>query len=152
MDDTSRLAMIERQLKVLPDTPGVYVIFDEHEEVIYVGKAKVLSNRVRSHFAKSTDFSKSRVIRERGARIEVHQVTTENEALLLEYNMIQEFQPILNERYTDGKTYPYLEVTTGEVWPRFIVTRERNNDDSVYLGPFSNVGAVKKSLRYVSSS
>jgi len=149
MDDDQRLAQIEKQLKVLPDKPGVYVIFDEQDEVIYVGKAKVLSNRVRTHFAKSTDFSKSRVIRERGARIEVHQVSTENEALLLEYNMIQEHQPVLNSKWKDGKTYPYLEVTTGEKWPRFVMTREQNHEDSVYLGPFSDVGAVKRSLRYV---
>jgi len=149
MDDATRLAQIEKQLKVLPDKPGVYVIFDSKDKVIYVGKAKVLSNRVRTHFAKSTDFSKSRVIRERGARIEVHQVTTENEALLLEYNMIQEHQPMLNERWKDGKTYPYLEVTTGETWPRFVMTRDRDTEHSVYLGPFSDVGAVKRSLRYV---
>ncbi|MHA2502813.1 MAG: excinuclease ABC subunit UvrC [Candidatus Kariarchaeaceae archaeon] len=149
MDDASRLERIEKQLKVLPQRPGVYIIYDISDEVIYVGKAKVLANRVRSHFAKSTDFSKSRVIREQGARIEVHEVSTENEALLLEYNMIQEHQPPLNTRYTDGKTYPYLEVTTGEQWPRFIVTRDRTSQDSVFLGPFSDVGAVKRSLRYV---
>lgn len=149
MDDITRLENIEKQLKVIPQSPGVYVILDENNEVIYVGKAKVLANRVKSHFAKSTDFSKSRIIRERGVHIEVHEVATENEALLLEYNMIQEHQPILNTRYTDGKTYPYLEVTTGETWPRFVMTRERNNDESVYLGPFSDVGAVKRSLKYV---
>ena len=149
MGDLERLEYVEKQLKVLPNSPGVYVIFDEKEIPIYVGKASNLSNRVRSHFAKSTDFSKSRVIRERGYKIEVHVTSTENEALLLEYNMIQELQPSLNSQYTDGKTYPYLEVTTGEQWPRFLKTREKNNPNSIYLGPYSDVGSMQRSLRYV---
>ena len=149
MGDLDRLEYVDKQLKVLPNSPGVYVIFDEKEIPIYVGKASNLSNRVRSHFAKSTDFSKSRVIRERGYKIEVHVTSTENEALLLEYNMIQELQPSLNSQYTDGKTYPYLEVTTGEQWPRFLKTREKNNPNSIYLGPYSDVGSMQRSLRYV---
>lgn len=149
MNDEERLAHIEKQLKVLPSKPGVYVIFGEDDKVIYVGKAKDLSNRVRTHFAPSTDFSKSRVIREKGVRIEAHQVTTENEAMLLEYNMIQEHQPPLNERWKDGKTYPRLEVTMGEQFPRFVFTRELDNPDSVYLGPYSDLRSAKRSLRYM---
>ncbi len=149
MEDNTRLISIEKQIRVLPKKPGVYVIYDKNNEIIYVGKAKNLANRVRSHFAPSTDFSKSRVIREKGFHIEVHEVSSEYEALLLEYNMIQEHQPRLNEKWKDGKTYPYLEVTTGEKFPRFQFTRERNTKDSIYLGPFSDVTSVKHSLRYV---
>ncbi|MHA2250503.1 MAG: excinuclease ABC subunit UvrC [Candidatus Kariarchaeaceae archaeon] len=148
LDNDTRLIRIEKQLKALPRKPGVYVILNEKNKIIYVGKAKSLANRVRSHFTPSTDFSKSRVIREKGYNIEVHEVSSESEALLLEYNMIQEHQPLLNERWKDGKTYPYLEVTLGEKFPRFQVTREQNNSESVYIGPFSDVGAVKRSLRY----
>lgn len=148
MEKDKRLASIEKQLKSIPKKPGVYVIYNKKNEIIYIGKAKNLINRLRSHFTISNDFSKSRVIREKGVRIEVHVVSSEKEALLLEFNMIQEHQPILNERWKDGKTYPYLEVTAGEKFPRFIMTRERTNKSSIYLGPFSDVGATKRSLKY----
>ncbi|OLS24559.1 MAG: UvrABC system protein C [Candidatus Heimdallarchaeota archaeon LC_2] len=151
MDNEKRLASIEMQIKSISKNPGVYIIYNKLNQVIYVGKAKNLNNRLRSHFALSTDFSKSRVIRETGIRIEVHEVVSEKEALLLEFNMIQEHRPRLNEKWKDGKTYPYLEVTTGEDYPRFIMTRERDNKGSIYLGPFSDVGAVKRSLKYALS-
>lgn len=151
MDDDKRLVSIEKQIRSIPTQNGVYVIYDKKNKIIYVGKAKNLRTRLRNHFAPSNDFSKSRVIREKGVRIEVHEVDSEKEALLLEFNMIQEHQPILNEKWKDGKTYPYIEVTTGEEFPRFIKTRERINKDSIYLGPFSDVGAVKRSLKYAFS-
>lgn len=144
-----RLKSIELQIKTIPREPGVYVIYDKDDTIIYVGKAKDLVNRLRSHFSPSNDFSKSRVIREKGAKIKVHVVESENEALLLEYSMIQEYQPYLNEHWRDDKTYPYLEVTTGEEFPRFQVVREKLRENSVYLGPFSNVGSLKRSLKYV---
>lgn len=149
MAEVDRLKNIQNQLKTIPKSPGVYVIYDENDKVIYVGKAKSLVNRLRNHFSKSNDFSKSRVIREKGANIKIHEVSSENEALLLEYSFIQELQPYLNEQWKDGKTYPYLEVTTAEKFPRFQVVREKLNENSIYLGPFSNVGSLKRSLRYI---
>lgn len=148
MDDEKRLASIEMQIKSISKNPGVYIIYNKQNKVIYVGKAKNLKNRLRNHFTMSNDFSKSRVIRETGVRIEVHEVVSEKEALLLEFNMIQEHKPRLNDKWKDGKTYPYLEVTTGEDYPRFVMTRDRDNKESIYLGPFSDVGAVKRSLKY----
>lgn len=147
-EEDERLALIKQQLQAISDKPGVYRIFNADDELIYVGKAKDLKNRLRSHFAPSTDFSKSRMIREQGVRIEVTEVATEKEAFLFEYNLIQEHQPVLNARWKDGKTYPYLEITTGEEFPRFRTTRERDNKDSVYLGPYSDLTALKKSLKY----
>ncbi|MCY3413009.1 MAG: excinuclease ABC subunit UvrC [Candidatus Heimdallarchaeota archaeon] len=144
-----RLKRIHEKLQTIPKEPGVYVIYDEHNCVIYVGKAKNLVNRLRNHFSASNDFSKSRVIREKGADFKVHVVKSENEALLLEYSFIQEYQPDLNEHWKDNKTYPYLEVTTGEQFPRLVVTRDRENEESVYLGPFSSVNSLRKSLKYV---
>ena len=86
------------QIKSISKNPGVYIIYNKSNKVIYVGKAKNLNNRLRSHFALSNDFSKSRVIRETGVRIEVHEVVSEKEALLLEFNMIQEHKPRLNNK------------------------------------------------------
>lgn len=151
LSDDKRLQDIERQLKTIPRKPGVYIIYDKRDEIIYIGKAKILNNRLRSHFTKSNDFSKSRVIRERGVKIEIHEVSSENEALLLEFNLIQEHQPPLNDKWKDGKTYPYLEVTTGEEFPRFEFTRERTNKESIFLGPYSNLGSARRSLKYVLS-
>ncbi len=147
MDD--RLKHIQEQIKSIPKAPGVYVIYDDTDTIIYIGKAKNLVNRLRSHFSASNDFSKSRVIREKGVKIKVHVVESENEALLLEYSMIQEYQPYLNEHWRDDKTYPYLEVTTSEKFPRFIISREKADNGSLYLGPFSNVGSLKRSLKHV---
>lgn len=147
MGDT-RLEKIQLQISALPLAPGVYIIKDTAGKVIYVGKSKELRNRLRTHFTPSTDFSKSRVIREKGADIEVIVVRNEKEALLLEYNLIQEYSPPLNSAWKDGKTYPYVEVTTGEKYPRLQIVRSKKTPDSIYLGPFSDMGSIRRSLKY----
>ncbi len=144
-----RLPRIEKLLKSMSTNPGVYMIKDEYGRIIYVGKAKNLRNRLRNHFTPSNDFAASRVIREKGKDIEVVEVSSEKEALLLEYNLIQEHKPSINSKWRDGKTYPFVEITTGEKFPRVIVTRETENKESVYLGPFSDVGAVRRSIKYI---
>lgn len=148
LDDAERLDKINKLIQTFPNKPGVYVIYNIKNEVIYVGKAKDLVKRLRTHFQASTDFSKSRVIREQGTNIKVHVVGTENEAYLLEYNMIKEYDPVLNEKWKDGKTYPYLMITTTEKFPRLEITRDRDNPDNIYLGPFSDVTSLRKSIRY----
>ena len=148
MDDEKRLEEIDKQISAIPNKPGVYVIYDVDDKVLYVGKAKDLVNRLRSHFQKSAVFSKSRVIRERGVNIKVHVVKSENEAYLLEFNMIKELSPPLNEKWKDGKTYPYLEITMQEKFPRLLITRDKDNENSVYLGPFSDVSSLRKSIKY----
>ncbi len=149
MSDDDRLERINRLIHTFPNKPGVYVIYDKEGKIIYIGKAIDLVKRLHQHFAPSTNFSKSRIIRERAEHIEVHVVNNENEALLLEYNMIKEHMPPLNERWKDGKTYPYLEITTGEKYPRLQITREKINSDSIYLGPFSDVNSLRNSIRHI---
>jgi excinuclease ABC subunit C len=146
--DQKRLESIRDQIASIPNTPGVYLLRDSNSKVIYIGKAKQLKARLRQHFQPSTDFTKSRVIRESSEKIEVFETRTENEALLLEFNLIQEYDPPLNTRYTDDKSYPYVEITTGEKFPRIFTTRERFNKESIFLGPFSDVKSTKKSIKY----
>ncbi len=143
-----RLAKIQLLLETMPTTAGVYIIKDEEGQVIYVGKAKRLRNRLRQHFQPSATFSKSRLIRERGADIEVFDVRNENEALLLEYNLIQKYNPPINSKLKDDKSYPYIEITMSERYPRFVMSRNRKNKDSIYLGPYSGVKAAKQTLKY----
>jgi len=143
-----RLAKIQLILESMPTTAGVYIIKDEHGNVIYVGKANRLRYRLRQHFQPSATFSKSRLIRERGAEIEVFDVRNENEALLLEYNLIQKYNPPINSKLKDDKSYPYIEITMSERFPRFIMSRNRKNKDSIFLGPFSGVKAAKQTLKY----
>lgn len=139
---------INRQLKTMPHSPGVYLIKDKFGEIIYVGKAKNLNKRLRSHFTPSNDFSKSQFIRQLGEEIEVMEVSNEVEAFLLEYNLIQEHQPKLNTHWKDGKSYPVVEITAGETFPRIRMTRDPKQKDSLYLGPFANVKSLKQSLKY----
>ncbi len=145
---TSRSNAIEQQLKSMPHSPGVYLIKDKYGEIIYVGKAKDLHKRLRSHFTPSNDFSKSQFIRQMGVEIEIIEVNNEAEAFLLEYNLIQEHQPRLNTHWKDGKSYPILEITAGETFPRVRMTRDEKRKDSLYLGPFPNVKSLKKSLKF----
>ncbi len=132
----------------MPHAPGVYLIKDKYGEIIYVGKAKDLHKRLRSHFTPSNDFSKSQFIRQLGTEIEIIEVNNEAEAFLLEYNLIQEHQPRLNTHWKDGKSYPVLEITVGETFPRVRMTRDQKRRDFLYLGPFPNVKSLKKSLKF----
>ncbi len=139
---------IEKQLATMPHKPGVYMIKDQFGEIIYVGKAKDLHNRLRSHFAPSNDFSKSKFIRELGRDIEVIFVNNEAEAFLLEFNLIQEHQPKLNTHWKDGKSFPVVEITTSEMFPRVRMTRDPKKKSELYLGPFPNVKSLKQSLKF----
>ncbi len=131
----------------MPHRPGVYLIKDKYGSIIYIGKAKNLHNRLRSHFTPSNEFSKSQVIREKGVDIEIIEVQNEGEAFLLEFNLIQEHQPILNTQWKDGKTYPLIEITGSETFPRVLITRETKNKGSFYLGPFPDVKSLRRTLK-----
>ena len=136
------------QLKILPKTGGVYIIKSKEQKPLYVGKAKNIHNRVRQHFSENNNYTKSRIIRERGYDIEIFETANEKEALLLEWNLIQEYSPPYNSTWKDGKTYPFLQITAGEKFPRIILTRRKKNKDSIYLGPYANVGSIRDSVKY----
>ena len=140
--------LIAQKLKQLPVNPGVYIMKDANKRIIYVGKAVVLKNRVRQYFQSSKNHS-AKVIAmvKRIADFETIITGSEIEALILECNLIKKHHPHYNISLRDDKTYPYLKVTLAEEFPRVIITRRIKKDGSRYFGPYTNVGAVKASLK-----
>ena len=134
----------------LPREPGVYLFRDPAGEVLYVGKAKSLRARVASYFGAEAGRSVklARLVREIEG-IETFPVRSEAEALLLEWNLIREFGPRFNIQLRDDKSYPYIKVTVTEPFPRIFVTRRLDDDGSRYLGPFTDVGAMRRALRTI---
>ena len=138
---------IEEELKKLPTTPGVYMHKDSLGEVIYVGKAVNLRNRVRSYFRRTSQADpKVRAMVSNIAEFEYISCATEMEALLLECNLIKKYMPKYNILLKDDKSYPYIEVTSSEEFPRVISTRRMRRDGNQYFGPYSDAGAVRRIL------
>ena len=138
---------IGEELKKLPKTPGVYMHKDSLGEVIYVGKAINLRNRVSSYFRKTSQADpKVRAMVSNIAEFEYISCATEMEALLLECNLIKKYMPRYNILLKDDKSYPFIEVTTNEEYPRVISTRRLRRDGNRYFGPYSDAGAVRRIL------
>lgn len=137
----------EEELKKLPAKPGVYLMHDAEDTIIYVGKAISLRNRVRSYFRAGTVKSpKIERMVSKIARFEYIITDSELEALVLENNLIKEHNPRYNTMLKDDKTYPYIKVTLGEAYPRIVLAREMKKDKSKYFGPYSSAGAVKDTI------
>lgn len=138
---------IEEELKKLPDSPGVYLMHDENDTIIYVGKAVVLKNRVRSYFREST--KKTLKIQQMVKKINWFEYVitdSELEALVLENNFIKEHQPKYNTMLKDDKTYPYIKVTLSEDFPRIYSTRIIKKDGAKYFGPYTSAASVKETV------
>ncbi len=137
----------EEELKKLPAKPGVYLMHDAQDNIIYVGKAVSLRNRVRSYFRDSTVKSpKIQKMVSLIARFEYIVTDSELEALVLENNLIKEHNPKYNTMLKDDKTYPYIKVTVGEPFPRVLFSRLMKKDKSRYFGPFTSAAAVKDTI------
>ena len=137
----------EEELKKLPAKPGVYIMHDKDDAIIYVGKAISLRNRVRSYFRESTNKSpKIEKMVTKIARFEYIVTDSELEALVLENNLIKEHNPKYNTMLKDDKTYPYIKVTMGEDFPRVLFSRQMKKDKSRYFGPFTSAFAVKETI------
>ncbi len=138
---------IEEELKKLPSQPGVYIMHDAKDEIIYVGKAISLKNRVRQYFQSSRNkTAKIEQMVSRIARFEYIVTDSELEALVLECNLIKEHQPRYNTMLKDDKAYPYIKVTVGEAFPRVLFSRTMKKDKSRYFGPYTSAGAVKDTI------
>lgn len=136
---------IQENLKKLPDTPGVYLHKDKLGQVIYVGKAVSLKNRVRQYFQSSRNMDPK--VRAMVSQIEEFEYITtgsEMEALILECNLIKKYMPKYNVLLRDDKTYPYIKITMEEDFPRLLKTRQITKDGSKYFGPYSDAGAVNQ--------
>ncbi len=141
---------IKEKLKRLARRPGVYMFKDAEDEIIYVGKAKVLRDRVRSYFRSDSSHSvKTRELVRRIVDLDTLVVESEAEALILEANLIKEHQPRFNIQLRDDKRYPYIKVTIQEPFPRIWVTRNTKNDGSRYFGPYVAVGPMRAALEVV---
>lgn len=138
---------IEEELKKLPASPGVYLMHDASEEIIYVGKAVSLKNRVRQYFQSSR--KRTPKIEQMVSHISYFEyivTDSELEALILECNLIKEHRPKYNTMLKDDKTYPYIKVTIGEEYPRILFSRDMKKDKSRYFGPYTSAGAVKDTI------
>ena len=138
---------IEEELKKLPGKPGVYLMHDEKDEIIYVGKAISLKNRVRQYFQSSRNKGvKIEQMVTHISRFEYIVTDSELEALVLECNLIKEHRPKYNTMLMDDKTYPFIKVTVDEDYPRILFAREIKKDKAKYFGPYTSAGAVKDTI------
>lgn len=138
---------IEEELKKLPAKPGVYIMRDNRDAIIYIGKAVVLKNRVRQYFQNSRNHTeKIRQMVEHIDHFEYIITDSELEALVLECNLIKEHMPKYNTMLKDDKAYPYIRVTLNEAFPRVSMSRDQKKDKAKYFGPYTSVTAVKDTL------
>ena len=140
--------LVAEKLKLLPDSPGVYLMKDARGKIIYVGKAIVLKNRVRQYFQSSRNQSpKVRAMVSHVVDFETIMTANEVESLILEANLIKKHRPRYNIRLKDDKSYPYVKVTVQEEYPRVFITRRVLRDGARYFGPYTNVTALRDSLK-----
>ena len=140
---------IEEELKKLPGKPGVYVMRDKNNNIIYVGKAVSLKNRVRSYFRKTNKTERIKKMVSLIDHFEYIVVDNEAEALILECNLIKKNRPKFNVLLKDDKTYPYIKIDIKSDYPNVTITRKIINDGSKYFGPYANPGAAKEMLDFI---
>lgn len=140
---------ISEELKKLPANPGVYLMYDENDTIIYIGKAKVLKNRVKQYFQNRSKGVKIDHMVTHIARFEYIITDSELEALILECNLIKEHRPKYNTMLTDDKTYPFIKVTVNELYPRVFLTRKIAKDGAKYFGPYTNVYSVREIIDFL---
>lgn len=140
----------EYHLKNLPEKPGVYIMKNNLGEIIYVGKAKILKNRVRSYFQNSKNHTeKVKVMVKNISEFEYIVTDSEMEALILECNLIKKHSPRYNIALKDDKFYPFIKITTNDDFPRVFVTRKYAKDGNKYFGPYTNAGAVYETMSLI---
>ncbi len=140
---------IEEELKKLPEKPGVYLMYDKDDNIIYVGKAVVLKNRVRSYFRKTNKTPRIEKMVSLIDHFEYIVVGSEDEALILECNLIKKYRPKFNVLLKDDKTYPYIKIDMKSDYPGVFMTRRILNDGAKYFGPYPNVSAAKEMISFI---
>ena len=140
---------IEEELKKLPDKPGVYIMHDKDDKIIYVGKAIYLRKRVRQYFRKNNKTKRIENMVSLIDHFEYIVVDNEAEALILECNLIKKNRPKFNVLLKDDKTYPYIKIDVKSDFPNVIITRRLINDGSKYFGPYANPGAAKEMVNFI---
>lgn len=140
---------IEAELKKLPDKPGVYIMKDKLDNVIYVGKAVVLKNRVRQYFRKNNKTARIEKMVSLIDHFEYIVVGSEDEALILECNLIKKYRPRFNVLLKDDKTYPYIRIDVKSDYPNIYMTRRLLNDGAKYFGPYASSGSAKEMINFI---
>ena len=140
---------IEEQLKMLPDKPGVYIMHDVDDKIIYVGKAVNLKRRVKSYFRKTDKTERIKRMVSLIDHFEYIVVNNEAEALILECNLIKKNRPKFNVLLKDDKTYPYIKIDVKSEYPNVMITRKYLNDGSKYFGPYANPGSAKEMVDFI---
>ena len=140
---------IEEELKKLPAKPGVYIMHDKDDNIIYVGKAVSLKNRVRQYFRKNNKTTRIEKMVSLIDHFEYIVVDNEAEALILECNLIKKNKPKFNVLLKDDKTYPYIKITLNEEYPTIYTTRKILNDGAKYFGPYANAGSAKEMVDFI---
>ena len=140
---------IEEELKKLPNKPGVYIMKDKNDNIIYVGKAVSLKNRVRQYFRKTEKTERIKKMVSLIDHFEYIVVDNEAEALILECNLIKKNRPKFNVLLKDDKTYPYIKIDLKSDYPGVFITRRVINDGSKYFGPYANPGAAKEMVDFI---
>jgi len=150
MPSDSIIASLSSKLDRLPDKPGVYLMKGKGGEILYIGKANVLADRVRSYFQKGADLTpKNRLLVASVTDIETMVTRSELEALILENNLIKRHRPRFNVILRDDKNYPYLRLPIKEAFPRFTIVRKVQNDGALNYGPYVPAGALRETLRVI---
>jgi len=144
-----KLFNIEEELKKLPNKPGVYIMHDKDDNIIYVGKAISLRNRVRQYFRKNNKTARIEKMVSLIDHFEYIVVDNEAEALILECNLIKKNKPKFNVLLKDDKTYPYIKITLNEEYPSVCTTRKILNDGAKYFGPYANAGSAKELVEFI---
>ena len=140
---------VEAELKKLPKSPGVYLMHDGDDVIIYIGKAVNLFNRVHSYFRKTAKTEKIKRMVAQIAWFEYILTDSELEALVLENNLIKEHRPKYNTMLKDDKTYPYIKVTVGEQYPRILFSRTMKKDKAKYFGPYTSSYGVRETIEHI---
>ncbi len=140
---------IKEELKKLPDKPGVYIMRDKNDNILYVGKAVVLKNRVRQYFRKSNKTARIEKMVSLIDHFEYIVTDNEAEALILECNLIKKNMPKFNVLLKDDKTYPYIKIDVKSDFPNVFITRRFQNDGAKYFGPYANAGAAKEMVGFI---
>lgn len=140
---------IEEELKKLPAKPGVYIMHDKEDNIIYVGKAISLKNRVRQYFRKNNKTARIEKMVSLIDHFEYIVVDNEAEALILECNLIKKNRPKFNVLLKDDKTYPYIKITMNEEYPTIYITRRMIKDGAKYFGPYANAGSAKEMVDFI---
>lgn len=146
---------IQEEIKKIPTNAGVYLMFDENDNIIYIGKAKILKNRLRQYFTHKLHQEVGRLDYKVYSMVKnikkFEYIVTKNEidALILENNLIKKHKPKYNILLKDDKTYPYVKITINDIYPKLFITREYKKDGSKYFGPYTNAISLKENMRFI---